>query len=154
MKMLSPSNWVDTWLASNAPILRGSLPTACKMSSKQLSLGLAQAPFFTNAAVGVAKPLMATRVRPGRMRTMVSLPAVTIGSQPNIKSAAAVDTRVVRISSCCCAINTWLQVAPPFCARPAESCVTMPLPSMCAAMPSNWPMVMTPVPPTPATTMP
>jgi hypothetical protein len=100
------------------------------MSSRQLSLGLAQAPFFTNAAVGVAKPLMATRVRPGRMRTMVSLPAVTMGSQPKIKSAAAVDTRVVRISSCCCAINTWLQVAPPFCARPAESCVTMPLPSM------------------------
>ena len=34
------------------------------------------------------------------------------------------------------------------------SCVTTPLPSRCAAMPSNWPMVMTPVPPTPPTTMP
>ena len=30
----------------------------------------------------------------------------------------------------------------------------MPLPSKCAAMPSSWPMVITPVPPTPATTMP
>ena len=63
-------------------------------------------------------------------------------------------TRVVRMSSCVAPISTWLHVAPPFCARPAASCVTMPLPSMCAAMPSNWPMVMTPVPPTPATTMP
>jgi hypothetical protein len=63
-------------------------------------------------------------------------------------------TRVVRMASWLSAISTWLQVAPPFCARPAASCVTMPLPSMCAAMPSSWPMVMTPVPPTPATTMP
>ena len=63
-------------------------------------------------------------------------------------------TRVVRMSSGRSPISTWLQVAPPFCARPAESCVTMPLPSMWPAMPSSWPMVMTPVPPTPATTMP
>ena len=71
-----------------------------------------------------------------------------------IRSADAADTRVVRITSWCAPISTWLQVAPPFCARPAASCVTMPLPSMCAAMPSSWPMVMTPVPPTPATMMP
>ena len=57
-------------------------------------------------------------------------------------------------SSARLAICTWLQVAPPFCARPPASCVTTPLPSMCAAMPSSWPMVMTPVPPTPPTTMP
>ena len=93
--MLSPSNWVATRLASNAPKLFASPPSASRMSATQLSLGLAHAPFFTKAAVGVPWPLMATRVRPGRIRNMVSLPALTIGSQPSTKSAAAVDTRVV-----------------------------------------------------------
>ena len=54
-----------------------------------------------------------------------------------IRSAAAMLTRVVRISSWWLANKMWLQVAPPFCAKPAESCVTMPLSSMCAAMPSS-----------------
>ena len=71
-----------------------------------------------------------------------------------MRSAAAMLTRVVRIDSWSSAINTWLQVAPPFCANPAESCVTMPLPSMCAAIPNSCPIVITPVPPTPATTVP
>src|SRR2546427_6108044 len=52
------------------------------------------------------------------------------------------------------AIWMWLQVEPPFCARPAASWVITPLPSRWAAMPSSEPMVITPVPPTPATTMP
>ena len=63
-------------------------------------------------------------------------------------------TRVVQMLAWSGPMMTWLQVAPPFWASPAASWVTMPLPSMCAAMPSSWPMVMTPVPPTPATTMP
>ena len=124
------------------------------MLATHCSAGFCQLPFFTKAAVGVLLLFRATRVRPARMRMVVSLDALTIGSQPMMRSAAAMPTRVVRISSWVLATRMWLQVAPPFCAKPAESCVTMPLPSMCAAMPNNWPMVMTPVPPTPATTMP
>ena len=124
------------------------------MAATQASAGFCQLAFFTKAAVGVLCELSATCVRPSRMRSTVSLPAVTSGSQPRMRSAAAIETRVVRMSSCAWAISTWLQVAPPFCARPAASCVTMPLHSRCAAMPSNWPMVMTPVPPTPATMSP
>ena len=93
-------------------------------------------------------------MRPARITASEALAAATIGSQPITRSASAVPTLVEKIASGRLAIWMWLQVAPPFCARPAASCVTMPLPSRCAAMPSSWPMVMTPVPPTPATTMP
>ena len=129
-------------------------PTVRVTSATHCSDGFCQLPFLTKAAVGVPWTLSATLVRPSNMRDTVSLPAVTIGSQPMIRSAAAMLTRVVRMSSCLAPISTWLQVAPPFCARPPASCVTMPLPSRCAATPSNWPIVITPVPPTPATTMP
>ena len=80
--------------------------------------------------------------------------ALTMGSQPMIRSAAAMPTRVVRMSSCWLATNTWLQVAPPFCASPRRVLRDDAFAFHGAAMPSNWPMVMTPVPPTPATTMP
>ena len=73
------------------------------------------------AAVGVLWPFSATWVRPFSMRCRVSLPAVTIGSQPKIKSAEAMPTRVVQMSSWCSARCTCAQVAPPFCANPAES---------------------------------
>jgi hypothetical protein len=48
----------------------------------------------------------------------------------------------------------WLTTAPPFWASPTMSRATTPLPSRCAAMPRIAAMVMTPVPPTPVTTMP
>ena len=150
--MVSPISCLAKESASKLPT--PSTPTCAVISATHCSAGFCQLPFFTNAAVGVLLLFSATRVRPARMRRVVSLEALTMGSQPMIRSAAAMLTRVVRISSCVLATRTWLQVAPPFCANPAESCVTMPLPSMCAAMPSNWPMVITPVPPTPATTMP
>ena len=94
------------------------------------------------------------KVRPGCITVIVYLLAPTMASQAITRSALAVSTLVVWMASGRLAIWMWLQVAPPFCARPPASCVTTPLPSRCAAMPSNWPMVMTPVPPTPATTMP
>jgi hypothetical protein len=52
------------------------------------SAGFCQLALRTNAAVGVLCELSATWVRPSRMRSMVSLPALTIGSQPMIRSAA------------------------------------------------------------------
>ena len=137
--------------ASKAP--RPS-PTARAICAAQASAGFCQSVLRTKAAVGELCELSATWVRPSRMRIRVSLPAATRGSQPRIRSAAAMPTRVVRMSSWRSPISTWLQVAPPFWARPAASWVTMPLPSRWAATPSNCPMVMTPVPPTPATTMP
>jgi hypothetical protein len=48
----------------------------------------------------------------------------------------------------------WLVTAPFFCAMPVKSRTLQALPSMCAAMPSSAPMVMTPVPPIPVTRMP
>ena len=96
----------------------------------------------------------ATKVRPACIADSVYLLAPTIESQAITRSALAVSTLVVKMASGRLAICTWLQVAPPFWARPPASCVTTPRPSMCAAMPSSWPMVMTPVPPTPPTTMP
>mmetsp|Transcript_15310 Transcript_15310/g.36449 ORF Transcript_15310/g.36449 Transcript_15310/m.36449 type:complete len:206 (+) Transcript_15310:1652-2269(+) len=88
------------------------------------------------------------------MTASVALLAATMASQAITRWASAVPTLVQWMASGVLAIWIWLQVAPPFCARPAASCVMTPLPSRCAAMPSSWPMVMTPVPPTPATTMP
>ena len=157
MKMLSPISLVAMASALKAPKLSAPpvpAPTASAICAAHCSAGLNQLPLVTNAAVGVLCTFSATCVLPGRMRSKVSLLAVTSGSQPKIKSASAMLTRVVRMSFGASAMMTWLHVAPPFCARPAASCVTMPLPSMCAAMPSNWPMVMMPVPPTPATIMP
>ncbi len=150
--MLSPIRRTDAASASKALTPCG--PTACTICAAQACAGLAQLAFLTKAAVGVLCELSATWVRPSRMRSTVSLPAATIGSQPMMRSAPAMPTRVVRMSSSCSPTSTWLQVAPPFCASPPASWVTMPLPSMWPAMPSSWPMVMTPVPPTPATTMP
>ena len=43
--------------------------------------------------------------------------------------------------------------APFFCDRPVKSSVEQAMPSTCAAMPSNAPMVITPVPPMPVTRM-
>jgi hypothetical protein len=106
------------------------------------------------AAVGVPWLFNATKVRPGIITCSVALLAATMASQAITRSAFAVSTLVVWMASGRLAICTWLQAAPPFCARPPASCVTMPLPSRCAAMPSSWPTVMTPVPPTPATRMP
>ena len=77
-----------------------------------------------------------------------------MASQPITKSALPTSTLVVWMASGVLAIWMWLQVEPPFCAKPAASWVMTPLPSRCAAMPSSEPMVITPVPPTPATTMP
>jgi hypothetical protein len=93
-------------------------------------------------------------VRPSRITLIVYLLAPTMASQAITRSALAVSTLVVWMASGRLAIWMWLQVAPPFCARPPASCVTTPRPSRCAATPSSWPMVMTPVPPTPPTTMP
>ena len=76
------------------------------MSAAQRSDGFCHAPSFTNAAVGVPCEFSATCVRPSRMRSMVSLLAATIGSHPKIKSAAAMPTRVVRMSSCDSPIST------------------------------------------------
>ena len=153
VKMLSPSSWLAMPSASTQPRAVGSCNVSA-ICAMQASPGLAQLAFLTNAAVGALWLLMTTWLRPARRRMDVSLPAVTMGSQPITRSAQAIPTRVVRMASCVLPISTWLQVAPPFCARPPASWVTMPLPSMCAATPSNWPMVMTPVPPTPATTRP
>ena len=150
--MLSPIRRVAATSVLNAAT--ASSPTVLTMSLTQASAGFCQLAFLTKAAVGAAWEFSATCVRPLSMRSRVSVLAATTGSQPMMRSAPAMPTRVVRMASCEAPISTWLQVAPPFCASPPASCVTMPLPSRCAAMPSNWPMVITPVPPTPATTMP
>ena len=150
--MLSPSNWLATCSASNTP--SSSAPTAWAMAASQPSAGNCQLGLCTKAAAGVPWLLRATNVRPGCMAASVALFAATMGSQPITRSALAVSTLVVWMASGRLAICTWLQVEPPFCARPAASCVMTPLPSRCAAMPSRDPMVITPVPPTPATTMP
>ena len=58
-------------------------------------------------------------MRPARIAGERRLVAATIGSQPITRSASAVPTLVVWIASGRFAIWMWLQVAPPFCARPA-----------------------------------
>jgi hypothetical protein len=95
--MLSPISLVAAASALKADTPAG--PTALTISAAQASAGLAQLASFTNAAVGVLCELSATCVRPSRMRSTVSLPAVTMGSQPMIRSAPAMLTRVVRMSS-------------------------------------------------------
>src|SRR5438128_1625775 len=74
--MLSPISLVAA--PSTLKLATSSGPTACAISATHASEGLAQLPFFTNAAVGVPWPLSATRVRPSRMRNTVSLPPVTV----------------------------------------------------------------------------
>ena len=82
---------------------------------------MCQLPFLTKAAVGALCAFNATWVRPGRRRNKVSLCAPTMGSHASTRSAAAVLTRVVRMSSGRAASSTWLQVLPPFCAKPMEN---------------------------------
>ena len=150
--MESPKIWVAIFSASIKPT--AVLPTIWLILSMHWTPGFCHCAFLTKAAVGGVLLLSATKVLPSRIRKVVSLPAPTIESQAKIKSALAVPTLVVAISSCVLPIKTWLQVAPPFWAKPAASCVTTPLLSRWAATPNNWPMVMTPVPPTPAITIP
>ena len=69
------------------------------MWAMHASPGLLQLAFFTKAAVGALWLFMTTWLRPARRRMEVSLPAVTIGSQPMTRSAQAIPTRVVRIAS-------------------------------------------------------
>ncbi|KAG1317207.1 hypothetical protein G6F63_015764 [Rhizopus arrhizus] len=81
---------------------------------------------------------------------MLSALVATTRSPASSRSASPMATRVFIRCSGDCASTTCEYTAPPFCARPAMSSTEQPLPSRCAAMPSNWPMVTTPVPPTPA----
>ena len=104
--------------------------------------------------MGVPWVLRATWVRPSRSTASVALLAADDGvagdDEVGLGGAHLGGVEVIRVVGD-------LDVAPggaALCARPAASCVTTPLPSRCAAIPSSWPMVMTPVPPTPATTMP
>src|SRR3954463_9977740 len=71
--MLSPST--RTASASALKAARLSAPTALPISVAHASAGFCQAGSLTKAAVGALWPLSATRVRPGRMRSTVSLPA-------------------------------------------------------------------------------
>ena len=56
--------------------------------------------YLGGAAVGVLLEFSATWVRPSRIRNTVSLATATMGSQPITRSAAAIATRVVRMSLC------------------------------------------------------
>src|SRR6218665_2199418 len=150
--MLSPSSAVASCPASSRPTW--SAPTAAAMALSQCAPGNCQSGLPTNAAVGVPWVLSTTKVRPGCITASVYLCAVTMASQPSTRSALAVSTLVVWMASGRLAIWMWLQVAPPFCARPPASCVITPLPSRCAAMPSREPMAITPVPPPPPPTLP
>ncbi|MNI80136.1 hypothetical protein D3C73_1366410 [compost metagenome] len=115
------------------------------MAPGSVQLGLA-----TKAAVGAVSLFSSTRVRPGRTRAMLSPLVATTRSPASNKSASPMATRVFNRWSGDSASTTCEYTAPPFCARPAISSTEQPLPSRCAAIPSNCPMVTTPVPPTPA----
>jgi len=98
--------------------------------------------------------LTTARVAPLRSAFRVSGPPLTTRSQPISRSAPPEAMRTVLMSSDVAAMRMWLITAPFFCASPVMSSTPQPLPSTCAAMPSSCPMVTTPVPPTPVTTMP
>ncbi len=108
----------------------------------------------TNSAVGDSAELTIAFVTPALIFDSASLLVVTIRSQPSTTSASPIAMRVAYRSSGVGAICTCENTAPPFCARPAISSTESPLPSRCAAIPSSCPIVTTPVPPTPVTTIP
>jgi hypothetical protein len=105
------------------------------------------------SAVGMRCVLMMPWVRPDSQSVMVSLDAATTSSAAITRSAVPVTIREQVTSAVCSESRTWLSTAPPFCARPDMSRIMLALPSICAAMPSNAPIVSTPVPPTPPTAM-
>ena len=78
---------------------------------------------------------------------------VTTASAASKRSARPLTMRGVVTCSGELARRTWLNTAPPFCAKPEKSKVINAFPSRCAAMPNNAPIVRTPVPPTPVTAM-
>ena len=89
----------------------------------------------------------------GRSRPRASCPALVSRSLPSKRSAVPGATRIALICEGEAAKRIWVVTAPPFCASPAISINPTPLPSICAAMPSNAPRVTTPVPPTPVIKM-
>ena len=74
-------------------------------------------------------------------------------SQPSTRSASPAAMRTACSSAGFLPMRMCVVTAPPFCARPVWSSTEVPLPSKWAAIPSNAPMVTTPVPPTPVSRM-
>ncbi len=94
---------------------------------------------------------MTPKVRLDSHSEIVSFATATTSSAAITRSAVPVTMREQVTSAVCSDSRTWLNTAPPFCARPDMSRIMLALPSICAAMPSSAPMVSTPVPPTPPT---
>ena len=74
-------------------------------------------------------------------------------SQPNTRSAAPTPIRVAWIASSSFATRMWPKTGPFFWESPVRSSREQAFPSRCAAIPSNAPIVTTPVPPIPTTSV-
>ena len=148
----SPSKAAASRLASTNHAR--SAPVASTIADSMAPSGNFQSGSRVKSAVGVLATLTTTRVWPSLMRASASRPAVTTTSQPSTASAEATPMRGAYSGSPDAAKRTKLITAPFFCASPVTSSTVTPLPSRCAAMPSSWPTVTTPVPPMPVTSRP
>ena len=149
--MLSPIKVEAMPVASRMSRLRS--PTASRSVVRIAPISKSMSGFCTKLAVGCKSAFTKALVTPRSIRLSAVALADTTMSQPRMRSAPPEVMRTVAISSGVAAIRTWLMTAPFFCARPVKSSVEQPRPSMCAAIPSSAPMVMTPVPPIPVTRM-
>ena len=117
------------------------------------STGRLNSAFWVNSPVIIWCELQTALLRPRVINPSVFAPDVVTRSPPIIASASPTATRIAEMSSGLFATRQWICTAPPFWASPAISIIPTPLPSRCAAIPSNAPTVTTPVPPTPVITM-
>jgi hypothetical protein len=98
--------------------------------------------------------LTSARVVPFCILAICSSPTPVMMSQASTARASPAAMRVAYMSSGLSPMRMCDTTEPFFCARPVMSSTEQPLPSRCAAMPSSAPIVTTPVPPMPVTTMP
>ena len=122
------------------------------MSASQLPPGNCQSGFLTKAAVGVLCAVerdACVRPSPHARQRIVAGGDDRVAADHEVGLAGA-DARRVDVGPAWSAICTWHITRAALLReagrRPARA---TPLPSRCAAMPSSWPIVTTPVPPTP-----
>ena len=140
--------------ASSVAGTKSAVPALSEISFWRSVPGSCQFGLRTNSAVGVTLAFTSARVRAGAIFAIASVLALTTRSQPITRLAPPVSRRDACSRSGREAICTCDITAPYFCASPDMSSTETPLPSRCAAMPTIWPMVITPVPPMPVTRMP
>ncbi|KAG0751063.1 hypothetical protein G6F24_014677 [Rhizopus arrhizus] len=147
--MLWPNRASAASCASMAAVLAS--PAAWRILASSASGRMAASGLRVKSETGATYVLTVTWVCPRRSAPSESGATEATGSHRMAASACCQSRRTGPAEAPAGAKRIWLTTVPPFCARPVRSSTAADRPSRCAAIDTMAPMVMTPVPPMPAT---